>query len=153
MSNSQCASLNDQLIEKSGLSHAERKYDLEDRLIAFAVAIIDLVEGIPQTRAGNHIVGQLVRSGTSPAPNYGESLSAESRNDFIHKMKVAFKELRETRVWLKIILRNGPSDERATVERSLCECEELIRVFGKSISTATSGNKREIRHCPVSTDT
>lgn len=61
-----------------------KEYDLEDRLIDFAVATIDIVEALPSTRAGNHIAGQLVRSGTSPAPNYGEAQTAESRKDFIH---------------------------------------------------------------------
>ena len=66
-----------------------KEYDLEDRLIDFAVMVIDIVEALPGTRAGNHIAGQLVRSGTSPAPNYGEAQSAESKKDFIHKIKIA----------------------------------------------------------------
>ena len=69
-----------------------KEYDLEDRLINFAVLMIDIVEALPNTRASNHIAGQLVRSGTSPASNYGEAQSAESRKDFIHKMKIALKE-------------------------------------------------------------
>ena len=84
---------------------SERTFDLEDRLVEFAVLVIDVVDGLPKTRAGNHIAGQLIRSGTSPAPNYGAAQSAESRKDFIHKMKVSLKELRETLVWLKIIRR------------------------------------------------
>ena len=80
-----------------------KKYNLEKRLIDFAVRIINVVEALPNTRAGNHIAGQLVRCGTSPAPNYGEAQSAESRNDFIHKIKIVLKELRETKVCLKII--------------------------------------------------
>ena len=75
-----------------------KKYNLEKRLIDFAVRIINVVEALPNTRAGNHIAGQLVRCGTSPAPNYGEAQSAESRNDFIHKIKIVLKELRETKV-------------------------------------------------------
>ena len=82
-----------------------REFDLQDRLIDFAVRIISVVEALPNTRVGNHIASQLVRSGTSPAPNYGEAQSAESRRDFVHKMKVALKELRETQVWLLIIER------------------------------------------------
>ena len=74
----------------------EKKYDLKDRLIDYAVRIIRLSENLPNTRVGNHISGQILRSGTSPAPNYGEAISAESRADFIHKLKVALKELRET---------------------------------------------------------
>ena len=83
-----------------------RVYDLENRLIDFAVKIIKLAESLPKTRAGNHISGQILRSGTSPAPNYGEAQSAESNQDFIHKMRVCLKELRETRVWLIMISRS-----------------------------------------------
>ena len=79
--------------------------ELEDRLVDFAVAIIGVTEALPNTRAGSHVAGQLIRSGTSPAPNYGEARSAESRKDFIHKMKISLKELRETMIWLKIISR------------------------------------------------
>ncbi len=75
---------------------------LEERLIDFAVIIVSVVEALPNSKAGNHIANQLIRSGTSPAPNYGEAQSAESRKDFIHKMKISLKELRETMVWLKI---------------------------------------------------
>jgi four helix bundle protein len=75
-----------------------RKYDLEDRLINFAVRMIAISEMLPNTRAGNHVASQLVRCGTSPAFNYGEVQSAESQKDFIHKMKVILKELRETRM-------------------------------------------------------
>ena len=81
------------------------KYDLEERLIDFAVLISDIVEGQPATRLGNYIAGQLARSGCSPALNYGEAQSAESRNDFIHKMKIILKELRESLISLKIIER------------------------------------------------
>ena len=114
------------------------EYDLEDRLINFAVLMIDIVELLPNTRAGNHVAGQLVRSGTSPAPNYGEAQSAESRKDFIHKMKIALKELRETRVWLSIILRKSFIKPSTRVESSFSECQELIRIFAKSILTAES---------------
>ena len=84
---------------------SKRGYDLQERLIDFAVRIISVVEALPGNRIGNHIAGQLARSGTSPAPNYGEAQSAESRKDFIHKMKVSLKELRETHVWLLMIQR------------------------------------------------
>ena len=75
-----------------------KTYDLEERLIDFAVRIIRMAESLPKTKVGNQVSGQLVRCGTSPAPNYGEAQSAESRADFIHKMKVCLKELRETKV-------------------------------------------------------
>ena len=80
-----------------------RKYDLEERLLEFASAVIDLSEKLPNSRAGNHIAGQILRSGTSPYPNHGEAESAESRDDFIHKLKVCLKELRETRRWARLI--------------------------------------------------
>lgn len=80
-----------------------RKFNLEERLIEFAVLIIEIVENLNNTRAGNHIAGQLVRSGTSPALHYGEAQSAESINDFVHKLKILLKELRESLVSLKII--------------------------------------------------
>jgi len=82
-----------------------RKYDLEERLIGFALLVIQIVEILPDNKVGNHIGGQLLRSGTSPAFNYGEAQSAESINDFIHKMKICLKELRETKISLKIIKR------------------------------------------------
>jgi four helix bundle protein len=79
------------------------KYDLEDRLIAYSVLILDLVDRLPDNRAANHLAGQIIRSGTAPALMYGEAQSSESRRDFVHKMKMSLKELRETFVCLKII--------------------------------------------------
>jgi len=81
----------------------ERPYDLQDRLVDYAVRIIRLSNALPETKAGKHISSQILRSGTSPAPNYGEAQRAESKADFVHKLKIALKELRETEVWLKII--------------------------------------------------
>ena len=82
-----------------------RKFDLENRLLEFASAVIDLTEKLPSSRAGNHIAGQILRSGTSPYPNHGEAESAESRDDFIHKLKICLKELRETRRWARLVER------------------------------------------------
>lgn len=111
------------------------KYDLEDRLIDFGSRVIDVVEALPKTVAGKHLGGQLVRSGTSPAFNYGEAQAAESRDDFIHKMKISLKELRETMVCLKLIRkRNYFSEEK--LMPLLQENNELIAIFVKSISTA-----------------
>ena len=70
--------------------------DIHDRLIDFSVAIINLSESLPKTYAGNHIAGQILRSGTSPAPNYGEARGAESKKDFVHKLGIVLKELNET---------------------------------------------------------
>jgi four helix bundle protein len=119
----------------------KRKFDLEDRLIDFAIKVIAIVELIPSSRAGNHIAGQLVRSGTSPALNYGEAQSAESRNDFIHKMKICLKELRETKISLKIIYKKPLIKELDIVQKLITENDELISIFMKSISTATENKK------------
>ena len=112
--------------------------ELEDRLIDFAVSMIDVVEALPNTKAGNHIANQLIRSGTSPAPNYGEAQGAESRKDFIHKMRLSLKELRETLIWLKIIARKRLCEGR-DVESEIAECDELIAIFVSSIRTADGG--------------
>ena len=114
------------------------KFDLEDRLMEFASMVIDVVDALPNLRAANHIAGQLIRSGTSPAPNYSESQSAESKKDFIHKLKVAFKELRETRLWLRLIARKDylQGKDADLLRCTLQECEELVRIFGKSVATA-----------------
>src|SRR5438128_11783885 len=81
------------------------KYDLEDRLMEDAVAVVELTDDLPSTRAGNHIAGQLLRCGTSPYGHHGEVESAESRKDFIHQLKVCLKKLRETRRWLRLASR------------------------------------------------
>jgi four helix bundle protein len=115
----------------------KRTYDLEDRLIDFVLKIDQIVELLPNTRLANHLAGQLIRSGTSPALNYGEVQSAESQKDFIHKIQVVLKELRETRVCLKIIIRK-PLVEAQIVSPVLSENEELIAIFAKSSQTAKS---------------
>ena len=112
--------------------------ELEDRLIDFAVAIIGVTEALPNTKAGSHVAGQLIRSGTSPAPNYGEARSAESRKDFIHKLKISLKELRETMIWLKIISRK-PMIAGEVVDAAISECDELIAIFVSSTRTADGG--------------
>lgn len=112
------------------------KYDLEERLIDFAVRVIKLTERLPKSKIGLHIAGQLSRSGTSPASNYGEAQSAESRNDFIHKMKVCLKELRESRVWLLIIRRANLITPASKLEPLIEENDELISIFVKSVATA-----------------
>lgn len=119
-----------------------KKYDLEERLIEFAVLIIKLAESLNNTKAGNHIASQLVRSGTSPALQYGEAQSAESRNDFIHKLKILLKELRESLVALKIIKRVSLISKIDLLEKALVECNELIAIFVKSIETAKKNNDK-----------
>ena len=110
------------------------KYDLEERLIRFAVAILEISEKLPDTKGRIHLSGQIARSGTAPALLYGEAQSAESRKDFIHKMKVALKELREARITLAIIKIKYLSTDH--INAALIEIEELISIFVKSIQTA-----------------
>jgi len=114
----------------------DNKFDIEKRLIDFAVRIIRTAESLSKTKAGNHIGGQLTRCGTSPAPNYGEAQSAESIADFIHKMKVCLKELRETRVWLLMIIRAYLIKPESKLKPLIDENNELISIFVKSINTA-----------------
>ena len=111
----------------------QRVVDLQERLIDFAVQMIDVVERLGHIDAGRHIGSQLLRSGTSPASNYGEAQGAESKPDFVHKMSIALKELRETHVWLKIVHRKGIGGD---VQTQVQECNELIAIFVKSITTA-----------------
>lgn len=121
----------------------KKKYDLEERLIVFAVLIIRITETVYNTKAGQHIAGQLVRSGTSPALHYGEAQSAESRADFIHKLKVLLKELRESRSALLIIRKAPLTDQTAMIEDGLKECNELISIFVKSVETAKANQLKE----------
>ncbi len=114
----------------------KKKYDLEDRLIDFAVLIIKIAEKIGNTVSGKHLVGNLIRSGSSSALNYGEAQSAESRRDFIHKMKICLKELRETMVGLKIINKLSFMGIEKLLEEAMPENDELISIFVKSIDTA-----------------
>ena len=118
-----------------------REYDLEERLIDFAVRIIRIAESLPKSKVGNHIAGQLIRSGSSPAPNYGEAQSAESRSDFIHKMKISLKELRETRVWLLMIVRANLLKVPADLKSLIDENNQLISIFVTSIKTAKQNKK------------
>jgi len=119
-----------------------KKFNLEDRLIEFAGIIIKITENLYTTRAGNHIAGQLVRCGTSPALLYGEAQSAESRNDFIHKLKIILKELRETLIALKIIKNVPLTKNFDLVDKAKIECNELIAIFVKSIETARKNNEK-----------
>jgi len=123
------------------MSKEGKKFDLEERLIDFAVRIIRITESLPKTRVGNHIAGQLIRCGTSPAPNYGEAQSAESRADFVHKMKVCLKELRETRVWLLMIVKASLM-KPAKLEPIINENYELISIFVTSIKTAKETRRK-----------
>lgn len=111
--------------------------ELEERLIDFAVRVIKGIEELPKTKAGDHIAKQLVRSGTSAAPNYGEAQSAESRADFIHKMRMCLKELREAKIWLCIIKKAALVSEPDKLDGIIEECDQLIAIFVSSIKTAS----------------
>jgi four helix bundle protein len=113
-----------------------RKFDLQDRLIDYAVRIIKVTEAFPHTATGKHIRSQLLKSGTSSAANYGESQSAESKADFIHKLKLSLKELRETEIWLKIASRAELIQPAVKLKPLLDETDELISILFKSIQTA-----------------
>jgi four helix bundle protein len=111
-------------------------FDIEERLIAFGVRIIRLAQALPKTRVGNHIAGQIIRSGTSPAANYAEAKSAESRQDFIHKMQICLKELRETRIWLLMTARASLVKSASQLDPLIDKNNQLISIFVTSIKTS-----------------
>jgi four helix bundle protein len=115
----------------------QKKYDLEDRLVEFAVRITLIVEKLPDTKVCNHLGGQLLRSGTSPALNYGEAQAAESKKDFIHKFKVILKELRESSICLTVLHRRSLLVDIPSVY----ENRELIAIFVASIKTAQANDR------------
>jgi four helix bundle protein len=117
---------------KSSLELAEA---MEERFLDFAARICALVEALPDSKTGRHIAGQLIRCGTSPAPNYAEACAAESRNDFTHKLGIVLKELRETRIWLKLTARTGTM-KKGRLNPLIDECSELMNIIGASIVTA-----------------
>ena len=115
----------------------KRVYDLEDRLVEFNANIVQLTESLPNTRAGNHIAGQLLRCGTSALSNHGEVEAAESRRDFLHKLRICLKELRET----KLVGRTRTLTPSTDFTACLDEVEELIRIFVASIRTVQRNAK------------
>lgn len=118
------------------------KFNLEERLINYSVIILDIVDSLPDNKGANHLANQIVRSGTAPALMYGEAQSAESRRDFIHKMRLPLKELRETYNCLKIIDKKnyiGQGNEK--LKLALTESNELISIFVKSIATAIKNSR------------
>ena len=134
---------------QNGVMENKRKYDLQERLIEFAVLILAISENLYNSKAGNHMAGQMIRSGTSPALHYGEAQSAESRADFIHKIKIILKELRETINSLLIIRKVPLTGQAEKIEKALVECNELISIFMKSVETAKK-NMEADKHKPKS---
>ena len=110
----------------------KRKYNLEERLLDFASMVIDVVESLPETKVCTHLGGQLLRSGTSPALNYGEAQAAESKKDFVHKLQVILKELRETGICLQLLHRKQALQNYAIIG----EGRELIAIFTTSVKAA-----------------
>jgi four helix bundle protein len=119
----------------------EKGNELQERLIEFAVRILSLADKLPSTPAGKHIRGQIIKSGTSPAPNYSESRGAESNADFIHKLKVVIKELNETLVWLEIIVRSKML-KLNLLENLIDENEQLCKIISSSIATTQKKNTK-----------
>ena len=118
-------------VETSSQARAD---ELEERLIDFALRIVILSANLPKTPAGKHIAGQIMRSGTSPAPNYGEARGAESHADFIHKLGIVLKELNETSIWLRIIERSQVL-RKELIQDIIGENTELCRIFTASLKT------------------
>ena len=123
------------------MAKRDKAFDLEERLLDYAAAIIRLVERLPNTLAGRHVARQLLKSGTSPLPNHGEAQAAESPADFVHKLRICLKELRESFRWLRLIRRVPLVKEPDDVEWLLNETDELIRIFVASIQTAQRRKK------------
>ena len=122
----------------------DNKYDLEERLLEYSAMIIRLVDRLPKTRAGNHVAGQLLRSGTSPLPNHGEAQAAESSRDFIHKFQICLKELRESRRWLLLIKKVPLIEPSSSADSALAETEELIMIFFSSIKTVRQNQPKSV---------
>lgn len=121
-----------------------KRNELEDRLINFAAEIILFTENVKNNYAGNHLSGQIIRSSTSPALNYGEAQSAESPKDFVHKMGICLKELRETFNCIRIIEKAFLHTDNVLIEKVKTEANELISIFVASIRTAknNANNKK-----------
>jgi len=115
--------------------------ELLERLLEFATRVGKVVDALPDTRLGRHIAGQLVRCGTSPAPNYAEGCAAESRKDFAHKLSICLKELRETRTWLRLIVRAHLLSSNQMAEL-IDESEQLCNIIGKSVITARTNHSK-----------
>jgi four helix bundle protein len=119
-----------------------KPYDLGERFLDFADRVVSVVEALPDTRAGRRIADQLLRSGTSPLGNYEEACAAESRRDFVHKLRICLKEVRESRAWLRLTSRRDLLTA-TRLEDLIDESEQLARIIGQSIATAKGIRKRD----------
>ena len=116
--------------------------ELLERLIDFAARVGKVVDALPDTRMGRHVAGQLVRSGTSPTPNYEEGCAAESRADFVHKLSICLKELRESRCWIRLIIKTEMLPEHRMGEL-FDECNQLCNIIGQSVVTAKENKDKK----------
>jgi four helix bundle protein len=139
-SNVQRPTSNAQRREENAAVVSETTFDLEERLLEYAVRIIRLVDALPASPAGRHVANQLLRCGTSPLANHGEVQGAESRKDFIHKLGLCLKEIREARRWLRLV-HSVPLVPPRKIDPLITETEALIKIFAASIRTAKR-NKR-----------
>ena len=133
------------------MSEPKRKMTPEEmceRLLNFAVRIGKVVDAMPDTRLGRHVAGQLVRCGTSGFPNYEEACGAESRRDFVHKFRIVLKELRESRSWLKFIVKAELLPEQRLGDL-IEESNQLCRIIGQSVVTAVRGGRQPRRQLRV----
>jgi len=125
--------------------HALRADKLQDRLITFAVTIVEISTQLPRTQHDRHISKQILRSGTASAANYGEARAAESKSDFIHKLRVVLKELNETAVWLQVIERSSLV-RREKIVAIVAEKQELCRIIGASVRTARNSGSELLEY-------
>ncbi|HSI10880.1 MAG TPA: four helix bundle protein [Chthoniobacter sp.] len=114
----------------------KRRFDLEERMLAHATRMVALYDSLPSGSGAKQIGNQFICSGTSPYLHHGEVEAAESRDDFIHKLKVCLKELRETWGALRLLQRATQLSNSAEVESLIAETQELIRIFYQSVRTA-----------------
>jgi four helix bundle protein len=131
-------------MQNDGQGSTRKGADIEERLLDFAVRVGRAIDALPDTRLGRHIAGQLVRSGTSPAPNYAEACAAESKRDFLHKLAIVLKELRESSVWIRLIVKSELIPEQR-LELLREECDQLCKIIAKSLVTAKSSQSRNAK--------
>ncbi|KAA1246756.1 four helix bundle protein [Aquimarina sp. RZ0] len=117
---------------------SNQKYDLQERLVKFSASIILNIDGLNKSFASEHLTKQLIRSSTSSALNYGEAQAAESRKDFIHKMKICLKELRESQVNLQVLKEAELINDLDKFDEIIQECKELVAIFTTSIKTSAT---------------
>jgi len=130
-------------VEQLAYGMSGARYDLEDRLVRFGAGICRLTEQLPASAVAKHVALQLIRSSTSPLANYGEVQGAESRRDFVHKLGICVKELRETRAWLKLIGEMSLCAEEQ-LELVITECDELLAILATSIRTARQNGRNSM---------